>query len=138
MRNGKRVDLGDQNGTHWYRQTWAVARIAAVDADVAKAVLRQNKTHFAKGLKEMSFPEEGLPEYLDLIHELDDEILPEVISVLEPADVQESWTKALQDHRKEKRYAARQTLRKIIAVGNTAVCDLADELLRSVRYRKTV
>jgi len=138
MRNGKRVDLGDQNGTNWYRQTWAVARIATVDEDVAKTILRQNKTHFAKGLKEMSFPEEGLPECLDLTHELDDEILPEVISALEPADVRESWTKALQDHRQEKRYAARQTLRKIIAVGNTAVCDLAAELLRSVRYRKTV
>ena len=137
-RNGKRVDFGDQNGTDWDWQTWAIARIATVDEDVAKAVLRQNKAHFAKGLKEMSFPEEGLPKCLDLIHELDDEILPEVISVLDPADVQESWTKALQDHRQEKRHAVRRTLRKIISVGNTAVCDLADELLRSVRYRKTV
>lgn len=131
FRNGKQVDLGGHNGSDWELQAWAILRIATVNEDVAKSVLRQNKLHFVKSIKEMSLPD-GLPNYLDLVHQLDADFLPKIIGELAPADVHENWIRALQDHRENERCSARQVLRKIVAVGEGPVCDLADQLLRKV------
>lgn len=132
--NGNRVELGGHNGNDWDLQTWALAQIASVNDDVAKTVLRQNRAHLTKALVELSGPQE-LPRLLELIHELDGGFMLDMVAALSPDEVREKWIKSLRDGRKAHRYAARRVLRKIEAVGHGSICDLANELLRSIRYR---
>jgi hypothetical protein len=132
--SGHHVDLGGHNGSDWDLQAWALARIASVDKGTVKTVLRQNRSHLIKQLTELSLPA-GLPRFLGLIQELDSTFLTDVVATLSPDRVREKWTKSLSDHRKEERYAARQVLRRIAGEGIGSVCDLASELLTTVRYR---
>lgn len=133
--NGNRVDLGGHNGSDWELQAWALAKIASEDKDTAKAVLRQNRSHLIRGFTELSLPEE-LPKFLGLVHELDSTFLTEVVATLSPEEVRGKWVESLRNHGKERRHAASQVLRKIVAVGSGPICDVANELLRSAQRRR--
>ena len=135
VQNGGRVDLSAHNRCDWNIQAFCLARIADGDLEVARQVVLQNRDHLLRGIRELTLPD-GLPALLELIEEISGGFLSELVGTLTAEEVGEHWARALKDHRKEERLAARKVLEKVSRVDESEIGDLAASLIRSIRYRR--
>jgi hypothetical protein len=134
FRNGGWIDLSAHNGSDWNTQAFCLARLASVDLEIARQVVHQNRDHLLHGIRELTLPD-GLPALLELIEEILEGFVGELVGKLATEEVGEHWTRALKDHRKEDRLAARKVLGIVQRVNKSEIGDFAANLIRVIRYR---
>jgi hypothetical protein len=134
LSNGGKVNLNGHNG-NWYGQIWAIAHVANINEDAARTILRTNFDHLVTGITELSLPD-GLPKLLNLAAHLDAELLSDIANTINLENAALRWEKALKDNRAKERKGARGTLKILAATNSLPVKNLANDLLRRIRYRK--
>jgi hypothetical protein len=137
VKHGGQVNLGGHNGNDWALQSWAIARVAALEPNHARSILRANQSHIVSGVTEMSLPD-GLPGFLRRLSQIEAPLLEEIAQSIELSRASERWQRALLDDRNKERKAARDTLKLFCNSSVEGVRTLASRLLREVRYRKPV
>lgn len=134
VRSGGRVNLGAHNKSDWNIQSFCLARVASVDLGIARQVIFQNRDHLLYGIRELSLPD-GLPALLELIEKILEGFVGELVGTLATEEIGVHWTRALKDHRKEERLAARKVLGIVQRVNKSEIGDFAANLIRTIRYR---
>lgn len=97
--------------------------------------MESNVEHFAKAVAELSLPR-GMPRLLQIIA-----AFPGLIErVFESIDIKlasERWPHSLADHRSDESRVAREVLRYVSQRNSAELGQLADRLVRSVRYKQS-
>jgi hypothetical protein len=133
LNNGGTINLA-RDHVSWLMDAIAIGQIARLDETAAKQVVKANVPHLAKGVAELSFPED-MPELLKLLSGAP-ELLEEILNSVDVARAKERWPIALVDHRPNERKGAREVLGFISARNSAELGQLAGRLKRDVRYRK--
>ncbi len=133
LSNGGVVNLAHDHQS-WVVDYLAIGRVAALDEESAKKIVESNIAHISKGIAELSLSE-GIPKLLKLLFG-EPELLDQILDSVNIELAAKRWPRSLTDHRVEERKSARAVLKLVRSHHKGELGNLAERLLRQVRYRK--
>jgi hypothetical protein len=133
LSNRGKIDL-NRDHVGWLFDGYVLSKVAALDQEAAREIVRSNITHFAKGVAELYSPEGMAPLLKFLASE--PELLDQIMAAVDTGVAKVRWPHALGDHRSEHRKDTRDALKFVSEREKGEIGQLAAQMLRKARYRR--